>query len=133
MGNRIVPKPEFYAGSQESLRAKAGDRVCFNHQQSELDVRSKATLKRVAKWLVENPERGLVLEGHAKQRATREYSVGISVDRLHLVAGFLKKSGVSQKKLRLRPYGKERANVLCKGDFTAVYLIPVRNNGQGFP
>jgi len=77
----ITPTPQITIGTQEALRADAGDRIFFQTNSSELDGRAQAILSGVAGWLVQNPSRSITIEGHADERGTRDYNLALGERR----------------------------------------------------
>lgn len=98
----------FVAGSQESLRAEAGDRIFFQTNSSDLDGRAQDILRGVATWLQTNGGRSLTIEGHADERGTREFNIALGDRRANAVRNFLVASGVPASKVQTISFGKER-------------------------
>ncbi|MGB0843310.1 MAG: OmpA family protein [Alphaproteobacteria bacterium] len=104
----ITPTPNFTLGTQEALRADAGDRIFFQTNSSQLDGRAQAILSGVAGWMNQNPSRTLTIEGHADERGTREYNLALGESRATTVKNFLSSQGVSTSRLNSVSFGKER-------------------------
>lgn len=99
-------------GSQEDFVVNVGDRVFFAFDRSDLSAEARATLERQAQWLQQYPNRSVVVEGHADERGTREYNLGLGERRANAAAQYLIALGVSSSRITTVSYGKERPAVL---------------------
>ncbi|VAW83255.1 Tol-Pal system peptidoglycan-associated lipoprotein PAL [hydrothermal vent metagenome] len=61
-----------------------------------------------AGFLAENPDARLTLEGHADERGTREYNLGLGERRAQAVSQFLQLIGATSNQLTNVSYGEER-------------------------
>ena len=61
-----------------------------------------------AKYLTRNPGTRVRLEGHADERGTREYNVGLGERRANAVRDALLLRGVSARQISVVSYGEER-------------------------
>ncbi len=95
------------------LVENVGDRVFFSTNQSNLGGSARATLRSQAAWLKQNEDLRLTIEGHADERGTREYNLGLGARRASAVRDFLISEGVSGNRLQTISYGKERPVSLC--------------------
>jgi len=98
------------------FQARVGDRVFFLVDQSVLSAEARDTLVLQARWLNENPAYGIVIEGHADERGTREYNLSLGARRASAVQEFLITQGVAPARLRTVSYGKERPVEICSDD-----------------
>jgi peptidoglycan-associated lipoprotein len=57
-----------------------------------------------------------VIEGHADERGTREYNIGLSARRANSVVEFLVLNGVAPSRLTTIPYGKDRPLEICSDE-----------------
>ena len=73
--SKIVP------GSAEDFRVNVGDTVHFGYDQYNVEDNDKAILGRQAQWLARYPSVRVSVEGHADERGTREYNLGLSARR----------------------------------------------------
>lgn len=99
-------------GSQEDFVVNVGDRVFFAFDRSDLSAEARVTLERQAAWLQQYPNRRIVVEGHADERGTREYNLGLGERRANSVRQYLVALGVDAGRLTTVSYGKERPAVL---------------------
>lgn len=61
-----------------------------------------------AGFLAENPDARLILEGHADERGTREYNLGLGERRAQAVSQFLQLIGATSNQMTNVSYGEER-------------------------
>ena len=100
-------------GMQADLVAKAGsDTVYFGTDKSDLDSASRATLAAQARWMLANPSVRGSIEGHADERGTREYNLGLGERRAAAAKNFLVSLGIDARRVATISYGKERPAVL---------------------
>ena len=100
-------------GSVQEFQVTVGDRVFFETDSSELTAEARATLDRQAQWLLLYPQYGIVIEGHADERGTREYNIALSGRRASAVETYLASRGVPLARMSTIPFGKERPVATC--------------------
>jgi peptidoglycan-associated lipoprotein len=100
-------------GSPRDFITRAGDLVYFSSDSTELSVESQQTLVNQAKWLKQYPDNGIIIEGHADERGTREYNIALGAKRAQTVRAFLVQQGISPARIRTASYGKERPVAVC--------------------
>ena len=61
-----------------------------------------------ARYLVENPERKLVLQGNTDERGSREYNLALGQKRAEAVRRALAVLGVSEAQVEAVSFGEER-------------------------
>ncbi|MFO1352352.1 MAG: OmpA family protein [Gammaproteobacteria bacterium] len=61
-----------------------------------------------ARYLASNPSLTATLEGHADERGTREYNIGLGDRRGEAVRRLMLAQGVSPRQLNVVSYGEER-------------------------
>ncbi|MGQ0529331.1 MAG: peptidoglycan-associated lipoprotein Pal [Panacagrimonas sp.] len=83
--------------------------VYFAFDSADIDTDGQAVVARFAKYLAANPTAKLRLEGHADERGTREYNVGLGERRANAVQAALVAGGASAAQLTVVSYGEERA------------------------
>ncbi|MEM8632959.1 MAG: peptidoglycan-associated lipoprotein Pal [Pseudomonadota bacterium] len=93
-----------------------GDRVLFVVDQSTLTPEARATLDGQAGWLNSNPEFSVVVEGHADERGTTEYNIGLGARRATAVQEYLFTQGVALNRIETVSYGKERPLEICSDE-----------------
>ena len=92
--------------------ARAKDRVFFDFDQSALSRTAIATLNAQVALLKANPSVKVTIEGHADERGTREYNLGLGERRASAVKNYLVSKGISSTRVNTISYGKERPHVL---------------------
>lgn len=95
-------------GSQEDLVVNVGDRVFFGYDRFDLNEDARATLEKQAAWLAKHPSVSIAMEGHADERGTREYNLGLGERRANAAKDYLVALGVSPARVRTVSYGEER-------------------------
>ena len=103
-------------GSVEDFLVNVGDRVFFDLDRSDLRPDAIATLEKQAAFLRSYGQYTIVVEGHADERGTREYNLGLGERRANSVREFLVSLGVSGDRVRMISYGKERPAVEGTGE-----------------
>jgi len=105
-------RPGVRPGSQEDLVANVGDRVFFDFDKSDLKPEARRTVERWAAWLRQHPTVTVTVEGHADERGTREYNIGLAERRAASAKNFLVSLGIDARRVATISYGKERPAVI---------------------
>ncbi len=106
---RVVTQPAGpKEGSQEHFVLNVGDRVFFAFDSHELNSDAQDVLRRQAAYLARFPAKRIVLEGHADERGTREYNLGLGERRANAAKEYLASLGVAPSRVTTISYGKER-------------------------
>ena len=100
-------------GSARDFAVNVGDIVYFSTDQVELSPEAKQTLTNQARWLQQYSQYTITIEGHADERGTREYNIGLGAKRAQNVRNFLAQNGVNASRIRTVSYGKERPVAVC--------------------
>ncbi|ARN84662.1 peptidoglycan-associated lipoprotein Pal [Candidatus Nucleicultrix amoebiphila] len=95
-------------GSREDFQKNVGDRVFFDTNKSHIDSAAKTTLSNQAAWLKKWPSVDVIVEGHADQRGTEEYNMGLGQRRAAAAKKVLLSHGVPAKTIEIISYGKTR-------------------------
>lgn len=88
--------------------------VYFDFDKSNIRPEFVEMLDAHAVFLVANPSQMVVLEGHADERGTREYNLGLGEMRAKQVATFLQIKGVSAGQIDTVSYGEEKPLAIGK-------------------
>ena len=99
-----VEKTEVEAQPSHSLK----DRIYFEFDSAVLPAESRAVLDNNAKWLEENPDRRLTIEGHTDEEGTTEYNVALGDERARAARDYITALGVDEARIRIISYGEER-------------------------
>ena len=94
-------------------RSKNGynDRVFFAYDRYDLDEEAQATIRAWSEWLRAHRDASILVEGHADERGTREYNLGLGARRATAMRDRLIALGVNARRIRTISYGKERPAV----------------------
>ncbi len=97
-------------GQESVMNAK--DRVYFGFDQYNLTNEAMEVLQEQARFLADNPETSVVVEGHTDDRGTRDYNLALGERRAVSVKNYLIANGVDAGRIRVISYGKERPAVV---------------------
>jgi peptidoglycan-associated lipoprotein len=96
---------------QELERLRAEHIVYFDFDMSSVSSEFSAVLDAHAKFLNENSQASVLVEGHADERGTPEYNIALGERRAKAVVTYLENMGVSSSQLRMVSYGEEKPMV----------------------
>ena len=85
--------------------------IYFDFDSSELRPEDADTVARHAMQLADNPQWSVRLEGHADERGSREYNIGLGERRSQAVRRILMANGVSAEQVSTVSFGEERPAV----------------------
>ena len=85
-----------------------GDRIFFTTDSTSLTAKSRGTLDKQAAWLGKYSNHSITLEGHADERGTREYNLGLGQRRAVAARDYLASRGVTRSRVKVISFGKER-------------------------
>ncbi len=108
-GGRVAATP----GSARDFSVNVGDLVYFSSDAVDLSPEAQQTLAKQATWLKQYAQYTITIEGHADERGTREYNIGLGSKRAEAVKTYLTRNGVPAARLRTISYGKERPVAVC--------------------
>ena len=94
--------PDSVAGRAPQERGIYFDFDEFGVRAEYLDV-----IAQHGRFLAQNPEGRVRLEGHTDERGTREYNIALGETRAKSIARMLKLQGVSSAQVRTVSYGEE--------------------------
>src|SRR5215468_9387281 len=103
----------FAPGSAQEFNSKIGDTVHFETDSPELTPEGRSIVNAQAVWLRQYSSYPILIEGHADERGTREYNIGLGNKRSETVKNFLISQGIDPRRLRTVSYGKERPVAIC--------------------
>ncbi len=98
---------EFGAGS-DSGTIDGLVTVNFEYDKSSLSADSKKKLQSNAEWIKNNPKVKVQIEGHCDGRGSIEYNVALGERRANSVRSYLASLGVSNERMSVISYGKEK-------------------------
>ena len=82
--------------------------IYFDFDSSELRPEDADTVTRHAMQLANNPQLSVRLEGHADERGSREYNIGLGERRSQTVRRMLLIQGASASQISTVSFGEER-------------------------
>jgi peptidoglycan-associated lipoprotein len=85
--------------------------IYFDFDKAEIRPDSLPVVAAHAQYLARNPAQKVRLEGHADERGSREYNIGLGERRGQAVRRALMLQGVSELQLSTVSYGEERPAV----------------------
>ena len=100
-------------GTQQDFTINVGDRIFFETDSTLLTATSRTTLDKQAQWLARYTNYPITIEGHADERGTREYNLGLGARRAAATRDYLAARGVARNRIRTISYGKERPVAVC--------------------
>ncbi len=100
-------------GTQRDFAVNVGDIVYFSTDSTDLTPEAQQTLTKQSQWLRQYPQFTITIEGHADERGTREYNIGLGQKRAVAVRNFLASNGINGSRVRTISYGKERPVAVC--------------------
>lgn len=96
------------AGEQDDDRIPQIRTIYFEYDSDTIRSEFEPVLNAHARYLRNNPSRGVTLQGHTDERGTREYNLALSERRADAVRRFLNVQGVSPSQVEIVAYGEER-------------------------
>ena len=82
--------------------------VYFDFDKSSLLPEAQDILSDKAKWIRDNPDVSVIIEGHCDERGTIEYNLALGDRRAESARAFLIDLGVLSTRLKTISYGEER-------------------------
>jgi peptidoglycan-associated lipoprotein len=82
--------------------------VYFDYDAAEIRPEFNALLQAHGQFLAQNPNTQIRLEGHADERGSREYNIGLGERRAQAVRRVLMLQGAAGTQLTTVSYGEER-------------------------
>lgn len=82
--------------------------VYFDFDRADIRADSQTVVAAHARYLASNPSQKVRLEGHADERGSREYNIGLGERRGQAVRRALLLQGVAEVQLSTVSYGEER-------------------------
>jgi peptidoglycan-associated lipoprotein len=81
--------------------------VYFDFDKSLLSEEALLTLDKHIAFLLKNPDRGVVLEGHSDERGTQEYNIALGKERGNSVLEYFLSYGASADNIEVVSFGEE--------------------------
>ena len=90
--------------------------IYFAFDQSDIDPEGMEILAAHARYVASNPNAEVRLEGHADERGSREYNIGLGERRAQAVRQVLLLRGVGSAQMGTVSYGEERPTATGSGE-----------------
>jgi peptidoglycan-associated lipoprotein len=85
--------------------------IYFDFDRADIRADSQSVVAAHAQYLARNPSQKVRLEGHADERGSREYNIGLGERRGQAVRRAILLQGVAETQLSTVSYGEERPAV----------------------
>lgn len=82
--------------------------IYFEFDRSDVRAQFRPIIDAHATYIRANPTARVILEGHADERGSREYNLGLGERRGNAVQQLLTAAGVSARQIEVVSYGEER-------------------------
>jgi len=90
----------------------------FDFDTSEIKMESRDVLAAHARYLANNPNVKVRLEGHTDDRGTKEYNMALGERRANSVQRFLVVNGADRSQIETVSYGEEKPAAMGSGEST---------------
>lgn len=94
-------------------KAQIGEIVYFGIDESGISSEMMSVLDAQISYLKENNRQTITIEGHTDEQGTREYNLGLGAKRSNSVKSYMISQGLSEGRIEVVTYGKERPISLC--------------------
>ena len=95
-------------GTSQDFTVNVGDRIFFDTDSSVARADAQQILTAQARWLNQYSQYSITVEGHADERGSREYNLGLGERRGNAVSSALQANGGSGSQITVVSYGEER-------------------------
>jgi len=85
--------------------------IYFEYDSSEVASADRETLANHARYLAGHADLTVTLEGHADERGSREYNIGLGERRANAVRDLMIVQGVADMQIKTVSYGEEKPAV----------------------
>ena len=108
IGGATSPAAAAAVAAVMAERSLTSNVVYFEFVSSAITAEGEAVVSQYASYLKNSPVSKVRLEGHADERGTREYNVGLGERRANAVESALLAQGVTRGQISVGSYGEER-------------------------
>jgi peptidoglycan-associated lipoprotein len=102
------PPPRTPDVSISDLFARNVQDILFDYDQAEIRGDQMPRLQGNATWLKANPNVRFTVQGHADERGSQEYNLGLGDRRANAVKQYLASQGVVDSRISVVSFGEER-------------------------
>lgn len=96
-----------YASMRDQKTASQFKDILFDFDSYTVKSEYFPELNEIAKWLKQNTNSKIVVEGHCDEKGTVEYNLALGQKRAESVKAYLINSGVDSTRIKTISYGKE--------------------------
>lgn len=82
--------------------------IYFDFDKSDINPEDREIVLAHARYLAQNPDKKVVLEGHADERGSREYNIALGERRAKSVSQLMLLQGVAKSQVDVISFGEER-------------------------
>jgi peptidoglycan-associated lipoprotein len=110
-GGKVAPPPPPPAADPLDVqfeRLLGNQPILFDYDSSSIRSSEVSKLQGHAAFLQKNPGLRFTIEGHADERGSQEYNVGLADERAASVMKFLADQGIAANRMTTISYGEER-------------------------
>ena len=90
--------------------------IHFKFDQFDLDDNSRAVLQKNAKYLKNNPNLHVEVQGHCDERGTNNYNIALGERHAHSTKKYLVAQGVNSRNVHVISYGEEKPFCFSSGE-----------------
>ena len=94
--------------AEEEMAVFENEDIYFEFDSIRLSPEAQEILTKKAKWLRNNPNATVTIEGHCDNRGTNEYNLALGEGRAESAKTFLIDLGVDMSRMTTISYGEER-------------------------
>ena len=102
-----APAPAPSVSAAELFRQNVQD-ILFDYDQSDIRGDQMTRLQGNVAWLRQNPNVRFSIEGHADERGSQEYNLGLGDRRVNAVRQYLVAQGIAANRMTVVSLGEER-------------------------
>lgn len=102
------PLPDRPEPTLEELFRTNVQPIYFDYDQSEIRADQVGRLQNNARFLESNPNVRFTISGHADERGSQEYNIGLGDSRANAVREFLVRQGIDENRVSTVSFGEER-------------------------
>jgi len=93
--------------------------IYFDYDSADLSDQARQKLEQNVRWLKQNPDTLVVVEGHTDSRGSIEYNLALGERRANSVRDYLTQLGISGDRMNVLSYGEEKP--AAYGDSKSAY------------
>ena len=101
---------------EDFLAAAGTNTIFFDTDESTITPQSRDVLERQALWLITHRDVNFKVEGHADERATSSYNLGLGRRRAEAVKDFFISKGIRGERITVVTFGEESPVINKYGD-----------------